>query len=150
MQILWIKYCAIIAMAIFLSIPAQTAALSDQSQPEKSITLDEAQHWLTTGEYQKAYQAFLFHAESQQNALAQFTLGLFHQQGWGMSVDMKKLVFGLKKQQKVQFLPPAIFSQNVSKTDSTVQLILHKPYTGFNRLPVSVTAFRSVQWQTSL
>lgn len=100
MQILWIKYCAIIAMAIFLSIPAQTAALSDQSQPEKSITLDEAQHWLTTGEYQKAYQAFLFHAESQQNALAQFTLGLFHQQGWGMSVDMKKACLWFEKAAK--------------------------------------------------
>ena len=51
--------------------------------------LAEAQQLLTEGKYQKAYKAFHLLAETQQNPLAQFSLGLFHQHGWGITIDQK-------------------------------------------------------------
>ena len=51
--------------------------------------LGKAQQWLTEGKYQKAYDAFHLLAETQQNPLAQFSLGLFHQNGWGITIDQK-------------------------------------------------------------
>lgn len=67
-------------------LPSATAQ-SEQSQADTPTPLSEAQQWLAEGDYPKAYAAFLFHARTQQNPLAQFTLGLFHQHGWGMAID---------------------------------------------------------------
>ncbi len=47
--------------------------------------LKPAQAALAAGDMAKAYQGFLDHGAD--NALAQFTLGLFHQYGWGRPVD---------------------------------------------------------------
>lgn len=47
--------------------------------------LKPAQEALATGDYAKAYQGYLDHAEH--NPLAQFNLGLFHQYGWGRAKD---------------------------------------------------------------
>jgi TPR repeat protein len=44
-----------------------------------------AQASLAAGDYAKAYQAYLEHGKD--NPLAQFSLGLFHEHGWGMPVD---------------------------------------------------------------
>ncbi|MBX3629103.1 MAG: sel1 repeat family protein [Nitrosomonas sp.] len=75
----------IIALTVLSLIPTLSAA--GQPQPDTRKALAEAQQWLTAGDYPKAYAAFLFHARTQQHPLAQFTLGLFHQHGWGMAVD---------------------------------------------------------------
>lgn len=77
----------ILLIAALAGFPFNSAAQSTQPQPDTRIALNEAQQWLAEGNYQKAYAAFLFHAQSQQNPLAQFTLGLFHQHGWGMAID---------------------------------------------------------------
>jgi len=47
--------------------------------------LKPAQAALAAGDMDKAYQGFLEYGED--NPLAQFTLGLFHQYGWGRPVD---------------------------------------------------------------
>lgn len=66
-------------------------ALHAQFEVNPDQSLAEAQQWLAEGKYQKAYQVFQHYAQERQNHLAQFTLGLFHQQGWGVIAhDMKK------------------------------------------------------------
>lgn len=74
-------------IAALTGFPLSPAAQSEEPQADARTVLSEAQQWLAEGDYQKAYAAFLFHAQSQQNPLAQFTLGLFHQHGWGMAID---------------------------------------------------------------
>lgn len=77
----------ILIIAALTGIPLGSTARSEQPQPDARAPLNEAQQWLAEGDYQKAYAAFLLHARTQQNPLAQFTLGLFHQHGWGMAID---------------------------------------------------------------
>ncbi len=48
--------------------------------------LQDAQAALAAGNYPAAYQAYLDRGEN--NPLAQFSLGLFHQYGWGRPVDL--------------------------------------------------------------
>ncbi len=57
------------------------------AQQETKNELAEAQQWLTVGEYQKAYEAFTFHAQEKQNPLAQYSLALFYQKGWHVKAD---------------------------------------------------------------
>ncbi len=47
--------------------------------------LSSAQSALAAGDYARAYATYLSHADD--NPLAQFTLGLFHQNGWGRPAD---------------------------------------------------------------
>ena len=47
-----------------------------------------ASELLAARKYDEAYKAYLHAAEDQNNPLAQFTLGLFHELGWGRPVDM--------------------------------------------------------------
>jgi len=47
--------------------------------------LKNAQAALASGNYQAAYRAYQVHSAT--NPLAQFSLGLFHQYGWGRAVD---------------------------------------------------------------
>lgn len=77
----------ILVIAALAGFPFNSAAQSEQAQPDTRTALHEAQQWLTEDQYQEAYAAFLFHAQSRQNPLAQFTLGLFHQHGWGTAID---------------------------------------------------------------
>ena len=71
-----------------------------QPQPNNPKALTEAQQWLADGKYQKAYEVFHYHAQERQNSLAQFTLGLFHQQGWGIEIDSKKACRWFEKSAK--------------------------------------------------
>jgi uncharacterized protein len=77
----------ILIIAALTGILFSPATQSEQPQTDIRTPLSEAQQWLTEGDYQKSYAAFLSHAQTQQNPLAQFTLGLFHQHGWGMATD---------------------------------------------------------------
>ena len=83
-----IKKCKLIIQSITLIIVFGAAAV--HAQQKMDIELAEAQQWLAEGEYHKAYNAFRFYAEKKQNPLAQFTLALFYQQGWG--VEQNKVV----------------------------------------------------------
>ena len=49
--------------------------------------LELAQQWLGEGEYHRAFEIFQIHAQEKQHPLAQFTLALFYQQGWGIKQD---------------------------------------------------------------
>ncbi|SEQ94513.1 hypothetical protein SAMN05421690_100422 [Nitrosomonas sp. Nm51] len=69
----------------FLWLPALFA----QHPPDAHTELAKAQQWLAEGKYNSAYQVFLSHAQHYNSALAQFTLGLFHQYGWGITIDPK-------------------------------------------------------------
>ncbi len=60
--------------------PAGAATPADYAKP-----LHPAYALLDKGDYEHAYPAFL--RQSGKNPLAQFTLGLFHQVGWGRPVD---------------------------------------------------------------
>lgn len=75
--------------------------LSAQPQPSSDQDLAQAQQWLAEDNYRKAYQAFQFYAQEQKNHLAQFTLGLFHQQGWGhVANDSKTACYWYEKAAK--------------------------------------------------
>ncbi len=52
--------------------------------------LEAAQQALQAGDYDSAYTQLLHHAESNDNPLAQFSLGLTHQMGWGRQPDPKR------------------------------------------------------------
>lgn len=79
---------AIYPAAFFIGFWVST--LYAQPQIDTREELATAQQWLADGKYQKAYVAFHFHAQEQQIPLAQFILGLFYQQGWGIEADSKK------------------------------------------------------------
>ncbi|SDY27980.1 hypothetical protein SAMN05421754_100566 [Nitrosomonas sp. Nm58] len=84
MQLMASKYKTsdwIIGLTIgLLSIPMSFA------QPPKD-ELAVAQQWLAEGNYPQAFEVFHSYAQDKQNHLAQFTLALFYQQGWGMEKD---------------------------------------------------------------
>lgn len=63
-----------------------TPALFAQ-QPKKQNELAQAQHWLAEGKYPQSFEVFQYHAQEKQDHLAQFTLALFYQQGWGIEKD---------------------------------------------------------------
>ena len=90
MQRGWIKSNSILLVFCFVAGCQIDATAGEQSQPDTRDELAQAQQWLADGQYEKAYQAFLHQAEARDNPLAQFTLGLFHQLGWGIAIDAKR------------------------------------------------------------
>ncbi|MDO8894785.1 tetratricopeptide repeat protein [Nitrosomonas sp.] len=77
------------ALLIFLSavLLSESTAGSANTQPDSSQVMEDAQVALASGEYEKAFAGYDAAARSDQNALAQFTLGLFYQNGWGSAID---------------------------------------------------------------
>ncbi|MGW8392717.1 tetratricopeptide repeat protein [Pseudoduganella sp. HUAS MS19] len=78
MQSIWIFF--LLLAATLLPPPAAAKTAADYAKPLRS-----AYALLDKGDYAHAYPAFRRH--SGKNPLAQFTLGLFHQVGWGRPVD---------------------------------------------------------------
>jgi len=70
----------LLAGALFFLIAASTHAA-----PNHAIELKTAQQLLSASNYSKAYAEYGKYAK--RNPLAQFSLGLFHQFGWGRSTD---------------------------------------------------------------
>lgn len=68
--------------AIFLLLAFAPCALAGGNL---DAALKPAQQALAAGDYKKAHALYARHAAK--NPLAQFTLGLFHKNGWGRSVD---------------------------------------------------------------
>lgn len=66
-----------------LFVLASTAQAGQRS--DFSVELQSAQRALAAGEYKQAYA--LYARRAAENPLAQFTLGLFHREGWGRPVD---------------------------------------------------------------
>jgi TPR repeat protein len=73
------------ALLLGLFMPlAQSLAKSDAA-----AELRNAQALLAKGEYDKAFDEYRRFAEEKNNPLAQFTLGLFFQNGWGRPVAIR-------------------------------------------------------------
>lgn len=90
MRLGWKKSYSILLIFSFVAGCQIGAVAGEQSQPDTRDELTQAQQWLSGGEYDKAYQAYLRQAETRDNPLAQFTLGLFHQHGWGIAMDAER------------------------------------------------------------
>ena len=75
-----IRLFLILLCAALLAPAAGAAPPADYAQP-----LHAAYALLDKGDYAHAYPAFLRHSAN--NPLAQFSVGLFHQNGWGRPVD---------------------------------------------------------------
>lgn len=67
---------------LIIWIPVSLAQLTKDSDD-----LELAQQWLAEGEYRRAFEIFQTYAQEEQHPLAQFTLALFYQQGWGITQD---------------------------------------------------------------
>jgi len=80
-----LKNCKLITLVVSLIFFFWAPAGYAQQNTDNALA--EAQQWLAEGEYHKAYNAFRFYAQKEQNHLAQFTLALFYQQGWGVEKD---------------------------------------------------------------
>ncbi len=64
-------------------LPGENAS----AQTAGTQIMKDAQSALATGDYEKAFAGYHAAADNDKNALAQFSLGLFYQNGWGRSVD---------------------------------------------------------------
>ena len=71
----------VIAILFFAAVPGAFAG----TRKDIAAELQAAQQALAAGDYPKAYARYSRHSAS--NPLAQFTLGLFHKNGWGRPVD---------------------------------------------------------------
>ena len=78
------KALLIILSAVLLS---ESTAGSANTQLDSSQVMKDAQVALAAGEYEKAFAGYAAAARNDQNALAQFSLGLFYQNGWGRPID---------------------------------------------------------------
>lgn len=57
------------------------------AQPNTDMDLKEAQTALARGDYETAFASYHVAAQQDKNPLAQFTIGLFHQNGWGRAIN---------------------------------------------------------------
>lgn len=78
------KALLIILSAVLLS---ESNAGHANTQPDSSQLMKDAQVALAAGEYETAFAGYAAAARNDQNALAQFSLGLFYQNGWGRPID---------------------------------------------------------------
>ena len=63
-------------------------SITTHARNDIAAELRQAQKTLAAGDYDKAYPQYLHFAKEQNNPLAQFTVAMFHQLGWGqMQVD---------------------------------------------------------------
>ena len=74
-------YLLVVLVGVGWALPGAHAAT------DLARELKDAQAALAAGDYDKAYPQYLYFAEKKNNPLAQFTVGLFHQLGWGRPVD---------------------------------------------------------------
>jgi len=94
------KALLIILSAVLLS---ESTVGSANTQPDSSQVMKDAQVALAAGEYETAFTGYAAAARNDQNALAQFSLGLFYQNGWGAQLTRLPPANGLKKPHKAVF-----------------------------------------------
>jgi TPR repeat protein len=75
------KILPILLCAILLAASSADAGI------DNAETMKSAQAALAASDYEKAFAAYRVAAENNNNALAQFSVGLFFQNGWGRAVD---------------------------------------------------------------
>lgn len=80
------KVALIVGTGMSLIACSMTPTKKTLTPNDLTSELNQAQALLAKKDYSAAYQAYQIHAE-QGNALAQFNMALFHQNGWGRQVD---------------------------------------------------------------
>jgi len=80
------KLLRMFALTVILSVSFSLVA---EAQGKHSAKLKKAQKFLAAGDFTTAFQAYRQLAEEDDIPLAQFTLGLFYDNGWGRAVDRK-------------------------------------------------------------
>lgn len=83
------KIVMIIGLVLSLTACSLTPNKQESALNDLVSDLNKAQLLLSKQDYQAAFQEYQHYAE-QGNALAQFSLALFHQNGWGRQVDQVK------------------------------------------------------------
>jgi TPR repeat protein len=73
-------------LAAGIAVVLMTCEVSAQPR-DLAADLGPAQQALAAGDYDTAYDQFLHFAENDDNPLAQFTVALFYEQGWGRAAD---------------------------------------------------------------
>jgi TPR repeat protein len=76
-------------MKNFLLLFLYTIILLPEGNAQADVIqrMKDAQAALALGDYDKAFTSYLAAAENDRNALAQFSLGLLYQHGWGRTID---------------------------------------------------------------
>lgn len=74
-------------LMIFLCLAMPIFENSAYAGADTAQILKDAQAALASGDYGKAFDSYRAVAEQAQNPLAQFTVALFYQNGWGRAVD---------------------------------------------------------------
>lgn len=72
---------------IFLCMAILLAESSVNAGTDHTQAMKEAQAAMTAGNYEEAFAGYHDAAMNDKNALAQFSLGLFYQNGWGREID---------------------------------------------------------------
>ncbi|MDP1557430.1 MAG: tetratricopeptide repeat protein [Nitrosomonas sp.] len=72
---------------LFLGMTMFLPAGSVKTETINAPAMKEAQAAMVSGDYEKAYAKYRRAAENEKNPLAQFSLGLFYQNGWGRAMD---------------------------------------------------------------
>ncbi|PSJ18891.1 tetratricopeptide repeat protein [Nitrosomonas supralitoralis] len=80
---LWAFLCA----AIFLSEALADKVSDAKEQTSNNLIIKNAQNALASGNYEKAFSGYYDAAVHDNNALAQFSLGLFYRNGWGRETN---------------------------------------------------------------
>ncbi len=73
--------------ALFILIFSQTVRTATETETGVETVLRKAQTALAAEDFEAAYNAYQSAAQAHGNALAQFNLGLFYQNGWGREID---------------------------------------------------------------
>jgi len=72
--------------ALSIAVVLMTVAVSAQPR-DLAADLGPAQEALAAGDYETAYDQYRYFAEQDDNPLAQFSVALFHDMGWGRPVE---------------------------------------------------------------
>ncbi|WP_297323974.1 tetratricopeptide repeat protein [Nitrosomonas sp.] len=75
------------ALLIFLCMAMLSPEENANAQTDNTQIMKDAQAALAAGDYEKAFAEYHAAANDDKNVLAQFSLGLFYQNGWGRAVD---------------------------------------------------------------
>jgi TPR repeat protein len=75
------------ALRLVTLLPLIAAVACAQQSDDLAAPLGPAQEALAAGNYDAAYKHYLHFAEDENNPLAQFSVGLFYQLGWGRPVN---------------------------------------------------------------
>lgn len=78
----YVRYASFLSVIFIIGMASNVYAQKDMSDE-----LRQAQKLLAKGQYDDAFTQYSYFAEKKGNPIAQFTMGLFYDLGWGRSID---------------------------------------------------------------